>query len=233
MALSALPFALLGRIVDAVRTDGAALLIEAHTTRSCEPCPDCGQVAARVHSRYLRRVGDLPIADQPTRFLLRVRRFFCDAPTCPRRTFAEHLPDLAPRRARRTPRLTQTLRAIGFATGGEAGARLADRLCMRTSGDTLLRILRATPPLDAPAPRVIGIDDFALRKGRVYGTLIVDLERRRAIDLLPERTAEAVAARLRALPTATVVARDRSHEYARAVSAGAPQAIKWPTASIC
>jgi len=103
-----------------------------------------------------------------------VRRFFCDAPACPKRTFAERLPALVPYRARRTPALTQALRDIGFVAGGEAGARLAVRLRLRTSADTLLRLLRASPAPVAPAATIIGIDDFALRKGRVYGTIVVD-----------------------------------------------------------
>jgi len=226
LAPPVLPFALPDCIVGDVRAVGVMLLIEAHTTLPCQRCPACDQPSARVHSRYLRLVRDLPVSDRPTRLLLRVRRFFCDAPACPKRTFAERLPDLAPLRARRTPRLTRSLRDIGFANGGEAGARLAVRLRMRTSGDTLLRILRATPPPDAPPPTVIGIDDFALRKGRAYGTIVVDLERCRPIDLLPDRTAETVAARLRASPDLAVIARDRAKDYARGATAGAPQATQ-------
>ncbi len=226
LAPPVLPFALPDCIVGDVRAVGVMLLIEAHTTLPCQRCPACDQPSARVHSRYLRLVRDLPVSDRPTRLLLRVRRFFCDAPACPKRTFAERLPDLAPLRARRTPRLTHSLRDIGFANGGEAGARLAVRLRMRTSGDTLLRILRATPPPDAPPPTVIGIDDFALRKGRAYGTIVVDLERCRPIDLLPDRTAETVAARLRASPDLAVIARDRAKDYARGATAGAPQATQ-------
>jgi len=224
-----LPFTLPGSAIDAVRATDIALLVEAHTIDLRQRCSACAQPSARVHSRYWRRLRDLPIADRPVHVRLRVRRFWCDEPTCPKRTFAERLPDLAPMRARCTPRLTQTLCAIGMVAGGEAGARLATCLRMPTSGDTLLRLLRAVPSQpedDSPPPTVIGIDDFALRKGRTYGTLLVDLQRRRVIDLLPERTAEIVADRLRALPHLTVVARDRSHEYARAVSAGAPQAIQ-------
>ncbi|HZS91449.1 MAG TPA: ISL3 family transposase [Chloroflexota bacterium] len=221
-----LPFALPGCRIDAVRCAGTTLLVDAHTIQPSRPCPACGQASARVHSRYLRLVRDLPSAGQPVRLLLRVRRFFCGAPSCPKRTFAERLPDLVPYRARQTPRCTQALRAIGFAVGGEAGARLATRLGLRTSADTLLRLLRASPTPPAPPAIVIGLDDFALRKGRVYGTILVDLERRRPIDLLPERTADAVAARLRANPQITVVARDRSAEYARGVTAGAPQATQ-------
>jgi len=223
-----LPFTLSGSAIDAIRPTDAALLVEAHTTAPSQRCSACGQPSARVHTRYWRRLRDLPVADWSVHVRLRVRRFWCNAPTCPKRTFAERLPDLAPLRARRTPRLTEALCAIGRVAGGEAGARLATRLRMSTSGDTLLRLLRAAPPQpeDGPPPTVVGIDDFALRKGRTYGTILVDLQRRRAIDLLPERTAQSVAARLRALPGLTVVARDRSQEYARAVSIGAPQATQ-------
>jgi transposase len=205
------PFTVPGSVIDDVDITDATFLVQAHTTDPCQCCPTCGRQSARVHSRYLRLVRDLPVADWSVHVRLRVRRFFCDTPGCPQRTFAERLPDLAPVRARRTSRLTQALCAIGGVAGGEAGARLATRLHLATSGDTLLRILRATPPPAVPSPTALGIDDFALRKGRVYGTILVGLERRRPIDLLPDLT---------------VVARDRSPEYARAVSVGAPQATQ-------
>jgi transposase len=212
--------------VVAVSETAGALVVEACATPTQRSCPTCGRLSMRVHSRYARRVRDLPLVDRAVHLHLHLRRFFCDDDDCPRRTFVERLPDLAPLRARRTVRLTRSLRDIGFATGGEAGARLATRLRMPTSGDTVLRLLRATPPPDAPPPTAIGIDDFALRKGRVYGTIVVDLERRTPIDLLPDRTPETVATRLRALPELAVVARDRSPEYARGITAGAPQATQ-------
>ena len=221
-----LPFFLPDFAVLAVQDDGGALVVEARALPIARPCPSCGRPATRVHSRYTRQVGDLPVIDRPVRLLLRVRRFFCDADTCPRRTFVERLPDFAPVRARRTLRLTDALRAIGFACGGAAGARLATHLRMPTSGDTLLRLLRVTPARDIPPPTVIGIDDFAMRKGRVYGTIVVDLERRRPVDLLPDRTAATVTAWLEVRPAVAVVARDRSPEYTRGVSAGAPQATQ-------
>ncbi len=171
-----LPFALPDYQIDAVRVAGPTLLIDAHTIPSCQQCPACGRASARVHSRYLRLVRDLPSADRPVRLLLRVRRFFCDGAACPKRTFAERLPALVPYRARRTPRLSHALRAIGFAAGGAAGARLAARLRLRTSRDTLLRLLRATPPSDALPPHAVGLDDFALRKGRSYGTIVVEYD---------------------------------------------------------
>jgi transposase len=225
MSLPVLPFVLPGCMVDEVSSSSTTVQILAHTTTFSQPCPTCGTASARVHSRYLRRLRDLPAADQSLELLLRVRRFRCTAPACSRCTFTERLPDLAPVHAQRTRRFTASLRDVGFACGGETGARLAERLRMRTSGDTILRILRATPPLELPPAEVVGIDDFALRKGRVYGTIVVDLARHRIIDLLPDRTADTVATRLRAEPHVTIIARDRAQDYALGASAGAPDAV--------
>ena len=226
MTAPVLPFTLPGCRVDVVRTDAPVLLIEAHTTTPTAMCPDCHHPSTRVHSRYTRLLRDLPVTTQAVRLLLRVRRFFCPTPTCPRRTFAERLPDLAPFRAQRTERLTQSLRALGLALGGEHGARIADLLRMRLSADTLLRIIRATPSPDLTPPHVIGIDDFAFRKGQVYGTLIVDLELARPIDMLPDRSAESVATWLREHPQIEVIARDRAADYIRGATDGAPQAVQ-------
>jgi transposase len=226
MPAPVLPFTLPGCVVDAVRTDAAVLLIEAHTTTPTALCPDCHHLSMRVHSRYTRLLRDLPVTEQAVRLLLRVRRFFCTTPSCPRRTFAERLPMIAPFRAQRTERLTQTLRTLGLALGGQHGARIAAQLRMTFSPDTLLRIIRAIPNPHLAPPRVIGIDDFAFRKGQVYGTLIVNLEQARPIDLLPNRTAESVATWLREHPQIEVIARDRAADYVRGASDGAPQAVQ-------
>jgi transposase len=221
-----LPFDLSEFVIEEVNTEETTLVIRSRAVATTRPCPDCGQLSGRLHSRYQRVVRDLPVTDYAVRLHLSVRRFLCDATTCPRRTFTERLPNLAPPHAQRTVRLTHSLAAIGFAAGGEAGARLATRLRLPTSGDTLLRILRSIPPPPSSAPSVIGIDDFALRRGRVYGTIIVDLETHRPIDLFEERSADAVVPWLQARPTLAIIARDRAQEYARAASEGAPQAIQ-------
>jgi transposase len=138
----------------------------------------------------------------------------------------EVFPDLLEKYARRTVRLGKAQATIAFALGGQAGSRLASKLHMPISGDTLLRIIRKTSRQGPAEPEVIGVDDWAKRRGRVYGTILVDLEHHRVIDLLPDRTAETLAQWLRNHRGVRIVARDRSLEYARGISAGAPQAIQ-------
>jgi transposase len=226
MSMPILPFVLPGFVVEHVSAAAPTLCIDARASTPVASCPDCHAPSARVHSYYTRRLRDLPIVESPVRLRLHVRRFRCTAPTCSRRTFAERLPALAPCHAQRTGRLTDTMRVLGGEAGGAAGARMAKRLRMPLSDDTILRILRNTSAPAKPTPRVLGIDDFALRKGRVYGTIFVDLEQQRPVDLLPERTAEAVATWLRAHPGVAIIARDRAQDYARGAAAGAPEATQ-------
>lgn len=190
------------------------------------PCPDCGGDAHRVHSHYTRRLADLPCFGTPVRLELTVRRFRCPNPECPRRIFAERLPGFATAHARTTDRLRRSHEAIGYALGGEAGSRLAVLIAMPTSPDTLLRRVKRLKDVPGPPPRVVGIDDWAWRKGRRYGTIVVDLERGDVIDLLPERDSDTVAAWLKAHPGIEVISRDRSPTYAQAATEGASGATQ-------
>ena len=170
------------------------LSLELAATRASMPCPGCDHPSSRVHSHYRRSLTDLPWAGRTVRIVLHVRKFFCLDATCPRRIFTERLPTVVAPYARKTVRLTDVLRLVGFALGGEAGARLIDRLGMHASPRTLLRLLRQTPVPAPPTPRVLGVDEWAFRRGRRFGTILVDLERHRPIDLLPESSDTVFAA---------------------------------------
>src|SRR5258708_4265372 len=150
-------------------------------------CPNCQTPARRLHSHYHRKPSDLPVSGHQVRLIIEVRRFFCDKATCPRKTFAQQMPSLLGPHAQRTTRLQETLQRLGLALGGEAGARLATELGMQAHPDSLLRLGRqATPPQSEPA-KIIGIDDWALKRRLRYGTLICDLEAGVPVDVLPDR----------------------------------------------
>lgn len=205
-------------------TDLITVIISAKGTAA--RCPLCDRPAHRIHSHYRRTLADLPWNGVAVRLDLTVRRFFCQTPDCKRGIFTERLPDLVAPYARRTLRLTQAMELIGFAVGGEAGARVLAGLSVTTSPDTILRILRAAELGTREAPRVLGIDDFAFRRGHRYGTILVDLERHRVVDLLPDRKPETVVAWLQQADRPEVVSRDRGGGYAEAARRGAPDATQ-------
>ncbi len=163
----------------------------------------------------------------PVRILLQVRKFFCDEERCSRCIFTEHLPGTVARYSRRSYRSGEALNSITLALGGRAGARLARKLGLLASGPTLLRVIRkSVRPSGAPTPRILGIDEWAWKKGHRYGTMLCDLERGRVIDLLPNRSTETVAAWLSQHPSVQVVRRNRASSFADAIAKGAPKAVQ-------
>ncbi len=212
--------------LEVVSREKETLLLHVRSSQAEGTCPGCHQISRRVHSRYTRTLADLPCQAQMVRLHLQVRRFFCDEATCPRKTFAEQFPAFTLPYARRTSQQADVLREVAFALGGKPGAHLAKKLQMPVSLHTLLRLLRRSPGPDPVPPRVVGIDEWAWRKGRRYGTILCDLERHVPIDLLPDREADSVVAWLKGHPSVEIVSRDRSTEFADATRRGAPQALQ-------
>ena len=187
-------------VVEAITTSDVGLTIRVACHRPRASCPRCGREAARGHSRYTRRLADLPWQGRAVCLVLTTRKFYCEWRTCRRRIVTERLPGTVAPWGRRTCRAGDALTAIGLRVGARPGARLAAELSVGASADVILRRLHRRALVPAVTPRVLGVDDWAWAKRRVYGTILCDLERGRVVDLLPDRTRDTFAAWLRAHP---------------------------------
>jgi transposase len=212
--------------IDVAKLLDGKFVLEISTIHHGSMCPDCHETSRRVHSCYTRIVADLPSGGYRIILELTVRRFFCDNENCPRRTFTERLPTVVDHYARKTIRLLETQRRVGFSTGGEVAARLSANLAFPASPDTFLRQIRSFHEPETSVPEFLGVDDWAFRKRISYGTILVDLQTHKPIELLPDRETETLTNWLKRHPGVNVVSRDRANYYIEAINQGAPHAIQ-------
>lgn len=215
-----------GMLIDQIQITDAGLLITVVATHPTSCCPLCSSLSSSIHSTYSRMLQDVPCGGRQVQLVLTVRKFFCHNALCQRKVFTERLPQFAKPWARMTIRLVLALQSIGSATSGNAGKRLAERLSIQTSRQIILRRIMDIPSRTKASVLYLGLDDFSFRRGYRYGTICVDLESHRVIDVLPDRRAETVARWMCQHPDITVVSRDRGGEYASAATLAAPQAIQ-------
>jgi transposase len=202
------------------------LLVSVTSHRTSSPCPQCAMPSSAVHSSYHRHPRDLPCVGRPIRLVFTVRKFFCRNPDCSRKVFTERLPDFIEASSRLTKRLRTGVQEIGFATCGQGGERLSDKLGMGISDATMLWSLFLVPLPDVGKVRVVGVDDWSWRRGKRFGTILVNLETHTIVDLLADREAESVKRWLAAHPEVEIVSRDRGGTYIDGATWGAPQATQ-------
>ena len=207
-------------------TESCQIVVTVRSVQAVGCCPGCGALTRRVHSRYERTLKDLPLSQFRLVIVLEVGKFFCSNDTCLRRIFTERLPTIVAPWGRRTLRYAKQLTAIGLSLGGSAAVRLGQHLNAKVSRNTFLRLIAQLQYPEESTPRVVGVDDFALRRGHQYGTILVDLETHQPLALLPDRRAETLSEWLKAHPGIEILSRDRSKTYKRGMSQGAPDAIQ-------
>lgn len=216
-----------GMLVDEIQITENGLVVEVRATSSTSCCPLCSERSSSIHCHYRRVLRDVPCAGRRVQLFLTIRKFSCRNPLCQRKVFAERLPAFVEPWARMTIRYCQQLTSIGLATCGKGGTRLAARLGIQATRQTILRRIMDLPDPLSGSVLFLGIDDFAFRRGSRFGTILVNLESRRVVDLLPDREAETSAAWMRRQLDLMAVSRDRAGAYASAAAQGAPQAMQY------
>ncbi|WP_262391622.1 ISL3 family transposase, partial [Nocardiopsis sp. CNR-923] len=216
---------LLPLIIEEVLDEGTQIRLRARTPDRPAHCPLCEAPSAKVHAYHQRTLTDTPVDAREVSVVVRVRRLACPTLGCPRQTFREQLPGVLARYQRRTPRLAAQVGTVVRELAGRASTRVLSALATRISRNTALRNLMRLPLPRHPVPRVLGVDDFALRRGRRYATVLTDAVTNTRIDVLPDRTADTLEAWLRDHPGIEIVVRDGFAAYAEAIRRALPDAV--------
>jgi transposase len=209
------------QVITAERED-EKVLIYVKSKQLGSNCPLCNELSSRVHSYYARRIMDLPMVGCQTLLILNTRKFYCLNTNCIRKVFAERFSEHIINRKTVTKRLNEKFLKIASLMGGNGGVRICQLMNIPVSSSTLIRLIHQQPLEQSTVPKVLGIDDWAFKKGTRYGTIIVDLEKRKIIDLLPDREALSVEKWLKEHPGVEIVSRDRYSNFANGVKNASP-----------
>lgn len=210
---------------DSIYSEPGILYIDTSVCQTCSICPVCNKRSSKIHSRYSRTLLDLPISGHLSKVKLKARKYFCDNRECPRKVFTERFDYEIKPYYRRMIRSNDLLLRMALELGGNTGSAISRYIGVPVSPSTILRVIkRLDIQPKAITSGVIGVDDWAFKKGKTYGTVIVDLERKEVVDLLPDRESGTLAEWLKKHPEIKTVSRDRSGPYALGVKTGAPHA---------
>ncbi len=210
--------------LETIELQAQTLTVHLQAVSSTAACPRCGTPGSRVHSRYTRTIADVAFGSRYLVLKLLVRKWICREASCSQRIFAERFPEFVQHYARMTDRLVEALQAVGVTTNGADAARIASSLGMPTTAKTIIRRVLQLPLPGESLISKVGIDEWAWKKGHTYGTILVDLEKRRIVQLLADRSVETSKTWLRQHPEIDLVSRDRGKIFRQAATEGAPQA---------